>query len=245
MIDLHFHCLPGIDDGPRSWDDAVALCRYAAAEGTTKIVATPHVLREGWINDDAASRNDLIRELNSRLDGTVVVLPGCEYFFSGDALELWEQGSAGPLSGLNRSRYLLVEFPALAIPREAEDILYEMRFSEAVPVIAHPERNLMFARDPDLLEQFVSLGARTQVTAASLIGEFGKNAQVAAQLFFDRGLVHTVSSDAHNIDRRPPRLKAAYEWALIHWGVEATTKIFIEHAEAIIDNRPIELEPAS
>ena len=27
MIDLHFHCLPGIDDGPKEWDAAVELCR--------------------------------------------------------------------------------------------------------------------------------------------------------------------------------------------------------------------------
>jgi tyrosine-protein phosphatase YwqE len=55
MIDLHFHCLPGIDDGPRDWNEAVALCRTAAVEGITKIVATPHVLRDHWINDDPAS----------------------------------------------------------------------------------------------------------------------------------------------------------------------------------------------
>ena len=61
MIDLHFHCLPGIDDGPDSWDEAVALCRQAAAEGTTSIVATPHVLRDGWLNEDPRERDELIR----------------------------------------------------------------------------------------------------------------------------------------------------------------------------------------
>jgi tyrosine-protein phosphatase YwqE len=46
MIELHFHCLPGIDDGPPGWDEALALCRAAAADGVETIVATPHVLRE-------------------------------------------------------------------------------------------------------------------------------------------------------------------------------------------------------
>jgi len=40
MIETHFHCLPGVDDGPENWDAAVALCRAAAAEGTTTLIAT-------------------------------------------------------------------------------------------------------------------------------------------------------------------------------------------------------------
>jgi diguanylate cyclase (GGDEF)-like protein len=34
VIDVHFHCLPGIDDGPRDWDEAAALCREAARQGS-------------------------------------------------------------------------------------------------------------------------------------------------------------------------------------------------------------------
>ena len=48
MIDLHHHCLPGFDDGPRTWDEAVELCGIAAEEGIETIVATPHVLRGRW-----------------------------------------------------------------------------------------------------------------------------------------------------------------------------------------------------
>ena len=43
MIDLHCHVLPGLDDGVRTIDEALALCAAAAAEGVEVIVATPHV----------------------------------------------------------------------------------------------------------------------------------------------------------------------------------------------------------
>ncbi len=43
MIDLHCHILPGIDDGPDTIDDALALARAAVAAGTRTIVATSHV----------------------------------------------------------------------------------------------------------------------------------------------------------------------------------------------------------
>ena len=68
MIEIHFHCLPRVDDGPKSWDEAVALCRAAAAEGTTRIVATPHVLRGSWTNTNPVARERLVQALNERLD---------------------------------------------------------------------------------------------------------------------------------------------------------------------------------
>jgi protein-tyrosine phosphatase len=239
MIDLHFHCLPGIDDGPTEWDAAVELCKQAGEEGTTHIVATPHVLRDRWINDDTAARDELLLKLNDLVGGQPAILPGCEYFFSADAIDLWERGSHGPLYGLNRSRYLLVEFPATAIPRDAEHVLYEFKFIDVVPVIAHPERNLQFARDPELLAHFVDLGAITQITAASVTGEFGKAALLATEDFLARGLVHIVASDAHNLDRRPPRLAAAYARAKELWGTEIAEAIFIANPAAVIANESL------
>ncbi len=101
MIDLHFHCLPGIDDGPASWDEAVALCRRAADEGTTTIVATPHVLHESWANDDPIARDRLIARLNTLLEGSPAIVPGCELSFCADLPELWELGANGPLVGIS------------------------------------------------------------------------------------------------------------------------------------------------
>ena len=43
MIDLHCHVLPGIDDGPETMDGSLELARAASAQGTTVLVATPHV----------------------------------------------------------------------------------------------------------------------------------------------------------------------------------------------------------
>src|SRR5437762_1166188 len=46
--DIHFHILPGVDDGPSSMDESVALAAAAVADGTRTVVATPHV-RPGCI----------------------------------------------------------------------------------------------------------------------------------------------------------------------------------------------------
>ena len=239
MIDVHFHCLPGVDDGPRDWDEAVALCRAAADEGTHTIVATPHVLREGWINDDPSVRDELLLKLNTRLGGSPAVLAGCEYFFSADALELWEKGSSGPLTGLNRSNYLLVEFPPSWVPANAELIFHEFSLLNVVPVIAHPERNLELATNPDRLAELIRKGAVAQLTAGSVVGTFGKSALAAAHEFLRRRLVHLIASDAHSLIRRPPQLRAARKSIETQYGREQATTLFETNPSAVINGGDI------
>ncbi len=43
MIDLHCHFLSGIDDGPGSDEESIALARAWIECGVERIVATPHV----------------------------------------------------------------------------------------------------------------------------------------------------------------------------------------------------------
>jgi protein-tyrosine phosphatase len=226
MIDLHFHCLPGIDDGPRSWDEAVALCRAAEAEGTTTIVATPHVLHESWANEDPAERDRLILRLNALLGGSPAIVPGCELAFSSDIAELWERGSRGPLVGLNRRPVLLIELPNYGVPAPVEAVFHELTVMNITPVLAHPERNAELVRNPDRLAALVARGALAQVTAAAVLGEMGHRVQTTVQNFFRLGLVHLIASDAHSIERRPPRLAAARHWVSRNWGPTAEVELF-------------------
>ncbi len=84
MIDIHHHCLPGIDDGPRDMRSAVELCRRAFDEGITDIVATPHVHRDPWINGDRRILDRLREQLQSELGTEPRIHAGCEYFFNHD-----------------------------------------------------------------------------------------------------------------------------------------------------------------
>lgn len=226
MIDLHFHCLPGIDDGPRNWDDAVALCRQAASEGTTTIVATPHVLHESWANEDPAERDRLIVRLNALLGGSPAIVPGCEVAFSADLVEQWERGPSGPLVGLTRQPVLLIELPNYGVPAAVDAVFHELLVMNVTPVIAHPERNAELVSHPERLASLVERGVLMQVTAAAVLGEMGRRAQAAVQSLFRHGLVHLVASDAHSLDRRPPRLAAAREWVVRNWGAGAEVELF-------------------
>ncbi len=239
MIDLHFHCLPGIDDGPKTFDEAVALCRAAAEEGVETVVATPHVLRDAWINEEPAARDGLVLRLNTLLGGRPAVLAGCEYYFSSEMLELVERGNAGPLTGLNRGHYLLVEFPPSVSTRTTEAIFHELSILGVTPVVAHPERHPVFRREPEALERLLRLGAVAQLTAGSLLGDFGERAKASSEELLRLGLVSLVASDSHSLELRPPRLAAARAHVRRVWGEECEFGLFESNPRAVLASKPI------
>jgi protein-tyrosine phosphatase len=63
--ELHFHLLPGIDDGPSSIEESIELAAAAAQEGTGTIVTTPHVHPE--FVTDVAELDARVREVVVRL----------------------------------------------------------------------------------------------------------------------------------------------------------------------------------
>lgn len=217
----------------------MALCRAAAAAGTTTIVATPHVLRDGWANESPLVRDGLIARLNDLLGGTPAVLPGCEYYFADDALEVLERGADGPLTPLNRGRYLLVEFPPGFVHPGAEGILHEMVVAGTIPVIAHPERNLVLARDPERMERLLATGALAQVTAGSLVGDFGRAARRAAWGMLEEGLAVLVASDAHNLRKRTTRMGEARRLVAAELGEDEAARLFDVNPERVLKSEEL------
>jgi protein-tyrosine phosphatase len=50
MIDLHIHILPGLDDGARTMEESINMCRASYRDGVRTIVATPHTLNGSYLN---------------------------------------------------------------------------------------------------------------------------------------------------------------------------------------------------
>jgi protein-tyrosine phosphatase len=241
VIDIHHHCIPGVDDGPAELGEAVAMCRMAADEGIDTIVATPHVLRGRWPETPRAELERRFAELQTAVGTSPRLLLGSECFFGHDIAELMEGGnSILPLAG---SRYVLVEFASNAIPPMVEQPFYRLQLGGWTPVIAHPERNVVFQAKPELLAQLIAHGARAQVTAGSLVGDFGEKAQRAATAWVQRGLVHFLATDAHNTTKRPPRAKAAIAALRELAGDEVAEALTYGNPRCVIENRPLEFEP--
>src|ERR1700724_4151978 len=111
MIDLHCHILPGIDDGPQTLEQAVEMCRLAAAAGCEALVATPHQRKSDWWNCDRAALAALRRRLQEAVGPAPRILAGGEIRVDprllAEMLALREDDAHGPLP-LAGSRYLLL-----------------------------------------------------------------------------------------------------------------------------------------
>lgn len=243
MIDIHHHCLHAVDDGPHDLAEAVDLCAMAAAEGIETIVATPHVARGRWKAFTPAELEDRIAELRDRVGDSPRLVLGSEYFFSHDMPDLLNGGGViVPLAG---SRYVLMELAANSVPPMMEQPLYRAQLDGWVPIIAHPERNRVFQSRPSLLASMIDHGARVQITATSLTGAFGNEARAAAEVFLRRRLVHFVATDAHNTNKRPPKMRAALAALMEIVGEELTMVLTRENPRAVVENKglPWDFEP--
>jgi protein-tyrosine phosphatase len=206
VIDLHCHVLPGIDDGPETMDGAIELARAAEAQGTSVLVATPHVTYDHLHNTSErilTSVEEVNRALRKqRID--VMVLPGAEV-----ALERAGELDDDELAALRLGGgpWLLVECPMFAGGMGVDGQLHALASRGNKIVLAHPERCPVFQTDLARLERLVESGMLGQITASSLTGQFGRTVERISKDMVDRGLIHIAASDAHNAERRPPVIR--------------------------------------
>jgi protein-tyrosine phosphatase len=240
VIDIHHHCLPGVDDGPRDLEEATDLCHLAAEDGIETIVATPHVLRGRWQNTSRAILEEKLAALQDAVGASPRLVLGSEYFFAHDMSEMLQTGTIVPLAG---SRYILVEFASQAVPPLVGQPLYQARLGGWTPVIAHPERNVVFQTKPDLLASLVENGAKTQITAASLTGDFGPEARKCAAEWIEREMVHFIASDAHNRAKRPPRMREAAAIVREIAGDDVADALTRRNGAAVIENHGLAYDP--
>jgi protein-tyrosine phosphatase len=210
MIDLHTHVLPGIDDGPSDIADSVEFAHAAAAQGTTVLAATPH-LRGDYPLVDVHQLAALAAELNSQLpaDLNLDVIP------AGEVDLRWAQDASNEELRLasfgQRGSDLLVETPYGPIPDSFEDLLFRISVRGYRILLAHPERNESFQRDPKRLKAIADRGVLLQITLPSVLAR--DRASRSRKLAFElvrEGLAHNLASDSHSAGRfRPPALRQA------------------------------------
>ncbi len=207
------------------------MVELAAADGITQIVATPHC-SDTYPYSLERNRTQLAA-LRTAAGARVTLVLGCDFHLSYENLQAL---LAEPHTyTINQGPYLLVELANYAIVPQLADILHQLRLKGLIPVVTHPERNpLLQRRSLKLLQQFVAMGCPVQVTAGSLQGHFGKDAQAAVERLLRHQLVHLVGSDAHNVTRRPPQLSTAYAVVEQNYGVRVAAALFRDNPSAVI-----------
>lgn len=200
MIDIHLHILPGIDDGPETTAESLDLARVMVQEGIHAAIATPHY-NDLYPQISAAEVQQRVYAFQHMLDHAAIPLrlyAGHEVLIKPG---LVKDIQAGRVATLNNSRYLLLELWNSTWLPETERVIFELRASGIIPVIAHPERYRPIQHDPQRLVSLLQQGALAQLTAESLAGVWGKKMQHCAETLLKKRLIHFIASDAHGIKR--------------------------------------------
>lgn len=237
LADTHVHLLAALDDGPRTDDEAQAMCRMLVAEGARSAAATAHLHPEFPENTPeriVAATVKLAEQLRERAIPLSVV-PTAEIILTDDLAERWQAGTI--LSIGNFRKHLLVEMPhgVFLDYRPAAAALKPLGIRI---VVAHAERYEPLLHDAALAVQWIAAGCLMQVTAEALADPPGHD-EPALKLWARRGMIHLLGSDGHRIDRRKPELRAGYARLKKWMGAPAAERVAGIWGTAVLQGLPV------
>ncbi len=211
MIDIHSHTLWGLDDGSRSLNTSVEMCRIASESGTEVLFLTPHIVY--WEN--AEDLYDLREEKTERLEEILdeygvelKLVKGFEILCDDDIFDI-KYFKPYTLGG---TRYILIEFD-FEKPTE-EDVISWCNYlisQSLVPVIAHPERYRFVKENISVLEKLSDKGVLFQINCGSPLGMFGDSECNISLKMLKCGYVDFIGSDAHDTVYRSTNISELIE----------------------------------
>jgi len=249
MFDLHSHMLPGLDDGAADLRQSLTMARIAVEDGIQGVVCTPHWSATHYKNTRSRVLNG-VEKLGQELSNHGIPLA----IFAGAELRLDPSLADGIQGGKlitinDTGRFALIELPEVFSPESLEHFFWELQLQGIKPVISHPERNHSFLKNPMALYRLVKAGVLVQLTAASVLGSFGKEVQKFSFLLLKHRMCHVLATDAHETRVRAPKLAEACRVVAQTLGERLAWEMVHEIPKRIIDGmdvdvpEPIPIEP--
>ena len=211
IVDMHCHVLPGVDDGPATMEDSIAILREAARQGIDRMIVTPHYHPGRYTvpGDRVLETLEQVRSALGREGIGIDLIPGQEcYYFSGLVKEL-DRGNALTMAG---SSYVLVEYDPGVLYSAMQHSLRELIYNGYRPIIAHYERYQCLAGRIERLEELRANGALLQLNFDRLLDRDSIFRRNPWRRQFREGYVDFLGSDTHGMAFRPLHVDRALEW---------------------------------
>jgi protein-tyrosine phosphatase len=196
--DFHSHLLPGIDDGAQTLADSVVLITRLKQLGFSRLITTPHVRTDYFLNEaaDIRERQQLFVQLPEVIALGVTIEVAAEYFFDEHFIGLVRRDDLLSFS----DRRVLIETSTRQRPLGFTDIIKELRAAGYQPVLAHPERYAYGWEDVSHFEAWRAAGVSLQVNTTAFSGHYGGQIQKAAERLAERGMIDYLGSDCHRLE---------------------------------------------
>lgn len=239
MVDIHSHILPEVDDGPKSWDVCVEMCRRAAADGIAHMVAAPHA--NDRYHYDREYLQGLLAHLQELVGDSPKLSLGCDFHLSYENLQ---DALAHPTRYvIGNTHYLLVEFSNYSVPQNTSESFLKLGDHGITPIITHPERNPILRQNLQRVLEWAEQGCVIQLTGSALTGFWGERTRHAAFWLLERQAVHVLATDAHDLEKRVPILSTARDAAAEICGKEIADALVESNPRAIISDQLLPYAP--
>lgn len=198
MTDIHCHIMPDIDDGIKTYSDAVRAMQWLHENGVERLYLTPHIMSEFHRNHPDYLREKFeafkTRLSEDAIPGIPALKLAGEYMLEST---FESQKEEGLLTYANN--HVLVETSYVSPPIGLLRMLNELTAEGYTPLLAHPERYVyMDMDDYDLLyRQHIKF----QLNYLSLTEAYGRTAKEKAIKLLKRGYYTHVGSDFHRLSR--------------------------------------------
>lgn len=242
-VDIHCHCLSGLDDGPDTLAQSLQLCAACVADGIHAVIATPHQLGRYDRAPSAGTIRQAVADLRSALAEQGIplrVVPGADVRLDDRLVELVAADQVMTLG--DGRKYLLLELPH-DVPIDPLELFQELRGRGITVILSHPERHGYLSSRLDWILRWMNEGVALQVTAGSLLGQFGREAARVGWSLLEQGWATVVASDAHDCIARPPLLGAAMHEIGKRLGADVGEMVCVDNPRRIVEGRALVKEP--
>ena len=233
MIDTHIHMVPGVDDGAKDLETAIQMMQLAISEGVNEMIVTPHFNLPTYHNETVKDQYQLLNNYIQRDNLDFKLHLGNEIYLSEETMAGIKRGQANTMGD---SHFLLVELPLYHYYPFHESMLFELQQSGYQVVLAHVERYDVFSSHPEKLAVLNQSGIYAQITSRYIMDS---KTRKKALKWIESGLIHIVASDGHDLIKRPPVMKMAYEIVTKAFGEECGQMLFVENPGMMIRDREL------
>lgn len=201
IIDFHSHVLPGMDDGSPNIMTTLSMLRQMQQDGTETVCATSHYY--AWDEDIASFLHRRAESYALLPQGQTDIRPGAEIAYFE---RICEEPALRSLC-LADTNVLLIEMPFREWSRKALDDLQTLSLDMGYRIVmAHPERFRFSKTNREYLRRLADAGFAFQINAETLLSLWTRRDGLELLEMTENPILGT---DAHNLDRRRPRMQEA------------------------------------
>ncbi len=238
FFDMHSHMLCGVDDGAKTPEEMFSMLEMAYEDGTRALCLTPHY--SPYLFGDTYEKSlrsfELLQTYVAEKHPDMRLFLGHELGYHHGSLEALENGRCRTVAG---SRYVLVDFPEGVDFFEIQAAMDRLMGAGYTPILAHTERYRSLFKRIDWIEEFMDRGGVVQMNASSVQGSWGLSVKRQWKKLFRMGLVHILSTDAHNLTTRPPKMSACMDYLKKHCSPQGIRMLTWENACRVVQNERI------